>query len=122
MWQRNNGCGEVNILQNQFTRYLIRAIELDKAKYLDKQDKLGILEIPTEPDRISSLDEAETHMLESVALEQALKDLSKRDRYIFLARVLDKRGYDELAVELGLSYKGVTAVYYRVLQKLKQAL
>ena len=45
MWQRNNGIGEINILQNQFTKYLMTAIELDKAKYLDKQSKRGVREI-----------------------------------------------------------------------------
>lgn len=122
MWQRNNGKGEINILQNQFTRYLVRAIELDKAKYLDRHIKLVVREIPTKPDDINALSGTEIQMLEIVALEQALKEISKRDRYIFLARILDKRSYDELAAELGLGYKGVSSVYYRVLQKIKKAL
>ena len=122
MWPRNNGIGEVNTLQNQFTRYVVKAIERDKAKYLKKQEKIGIREIITETDDIKLLTGSEQQVLEIVALEQALEELSKRDRYIFLARVLDKRSYDELAAELGLGYKGVSAAYYRVLQKLKQAL
>lgn len=122
MWPRNNGIGEVNTLQNQFTRYVVKAIERDKAKYLKKQEKIGIREIITETDDIKLLAGSEQQVLEIVALEQALEELSKRDRYIFLARVLDKRSYDELAAELGLGYKGVSAAYYRVLQKLKQAL
>ena len=122
MWQRNNGIGEINILQNQFTKYLMTAIELDKAKYLDKQSKRGVREILTEEDDIKRMVGTEHQMLETIALEQALDGLSKRDRYIFVARVLDKKSYDELASELGIGYKGVAAAYYRVLQKLKQAL
>lgn len=122
MWQRNNGIGEINILQNQFTKYLMTAIELDKAKYLDKQSKRGVREILTEEDDIKRMVGTEHQMLETIALEQALDGLSKRDRYIFMARVLDKKSYDELASELGIGYKGVAAAYYRVLQKLKQAL
>ena len=120
MWQRNNGIGEINILQNQFTKYLMTAIELDKAKYLDKQSKRGVREILTEEDDIKRMVGTEHQMLETIALEQALDGLSKRDRYIFMARVLDKKSYDELASELGIGYKGVAAAYYRVLQKLKQ--
>lgn len=98
------------------------AIELDKAKYLDKQSKRGVREILTEEDDIKRMVGTEHQMLETIALEQALDGLSKRDRYIFMARVLDKKSYDELASELGIGYKGVAAAYYRVLQKLKQAL
>lgn len=35
-------------------------------------------------------------------------------------RVLDEKGFDVLAVELGLGYKGVAAVYYRAVEKMKR--
>lgn len=33
---------------------------------------------------------------------------------------LDERSLDELAAELGLSYKGFAAIYYRAIQKIKK--
>ena len=55
-------------------------------------------------------------------LEQALCQIGKRDRYIFYAHVLDERTFTELAAELGLTYKGVTAAYYRVIYKIREML
>ena len=55
-------------------------------------------------------------------MEQILRQIEKRDRYIFYAHVLDERTFTELAAELGLTYKGVTAAYYRVIHKIRDAL
>ena len=41
MRYRNNGQGEDNILQNQFTTYLMTAIRWQKIAYLKKRTKLG---------------------------------------------------------------------------------
>lgn len=38
----------------------------------------------------------------------------------FFARVLDERSFESLAEEMGLGYKGVTAIYYRTIQKIKK--
>ena len=55
-------------------------------------------------------------------LTQALGQISDRERYIFFARALERRSFQDLALELGLGYKGVAAIYYRALQKLKKEL
>ena len=41
---------------------------------------------------------------------------------MFLARVLDKRPFDVIGMQLGLSYKGAAAVYYRAIRKLKKSI
>ena len=64
----------------------------------------------------------EQPVLESLMLTQALGQISDRERYIFFARALEKRSFDDLAAELGMGYKGVAAVYYRAIQKLKKEL
>lgn len=50
MRYRNNGQGEDNILQNQFTTYLVTAIRWQKIAYLKKRTKLGTHELPTDFD------------------------------------------------------------------------
>lgn len=50
-------------------------------------------------------------------MEQALLQIDKRDRYIFYAHVVDERSFADLALELGMGYKGVAAAYYRVIKK-----
>lgn len=55
-------------------------------------------------------------------LAQALSQISDRERYIFFAHALEKSSFDDLAAELGMGYKGVAAVYYRAIQKLKKEL
>ena len=58
--------------------------------------------------------------LENVALQCALEQISERERYVFMARVLDGISFEELGAELGLGYKGVTAVYYRAASKIRK--
>lgn len=59
---------------------------------------------------------------ENEGLEQALQKLSERDRYVLFAKVVAGHSFDELAAELGIGYKGVAAVYYRAIRKLKKEL
>ena len=122
MWGKNNGKGEANVLQNKFTRFLLTTIDRDKAVYLDKQSKRKVRELLTTQGDSNSLFELEPRIWERLILGEALDEISKRDRYIFLSRVLEEKSYDDLANELGLSYKGVAAAYYRALQKLRRAL
>ena len=58
--------------------------------------------------------------LENDALLYALKELNERERSVFLARVLDGMTFEELADRMHLSYKGVAAIYYRALRKIRQ--
>lgn len=129
MWQRNNGQGENNILQNQFTTYLVTALRWQKITYLRKRTKLGKHELPTDFDsafaemvagREENLFSVEQPVLDSIALARALTLISDRERYVFFARTLEERGFDDLAAELGIGYKGAAAIYYRTIQKLRQ--
>ena len=52
-------------------------------------------------------------------LYSALSAIREKERRVFLARVLDEKGFDEIARELGLSYKGAAAIYYRTIAKLR---
>ena len=131
MRYRNNGQGEDNILQNQFTTYLMTAIRWQKIAYLKRRTRLGTHELPTDFDSAfaqmievqgKSTVSVEQSVLDSLMLVQALGQISGRERHIFFARALEKRSFDDLASELGMGYKGVAAAYYRTIQKLKKNL
>lgn len=59
---------------------------------------------------------------EDIALLQALSGLTARERFILFERVLNDRGYDELAEALGLRYNGVASAYHRTIKKLRKNL
>ena len=121
---KNSGNGKSNILQNQFTRYLKTAIERKKIDVLRERIKLyGHEQYDDSWREVSSLATEDEYFkfsiqFESTALEQALLQIEKRDRYIFYAHVVDERSFAELALELGMGYKGVAAAYYRVIKKI----
>lgn len=127
MWKRNNGQIEEE-LQIRFTGYLMQAVRRTHRDYLVALYKHSNMEIPTDTffAEGSTLEQEVMERLplweqiESSALLYALKQLDERERYVFLARVLDKRPFDIIGVQLGLSYKGVAAVYYRAIKKLKK--
>ena len=129
MWQRNNGQAREE-LQIRFTGYLIQAVRRTQRDYLRALCKYGENEILTEVFcAVSQTLEQEVmerlplwENIESGALLYALKQLDERERYVFLAHVLDKRPFDVIGVQLGLSYKGAAAVYYRSILKLKKSI
>lgn len=54
------------------------------------------------------------------AMQQAMKSIKQKERYIIIARLVEEKDFDEIAKELGMTYKAVTSLYYRVLKKLRQ--
>lgn len=129
MWQRNNGKEEVEKLQNRFTAYLVTAVRRKRTAYMNQRNKLIQMEYAAESDNWNyqagvyhdMFEELPLLMhLENDRLFYALKYLNERERYIFLERVLNEVSFEELAAELELSYKGVAAIYYRTVQKIKK--
>lgn len=128
MWQKNIGKSEAEILQNQFTAYLATAVQHRRNDYLEQVGRCREESMPEE--MIAELGGSMEQdvmgelplmmQLEDNALFYALRFLSEKERRVFLARVLDEKGFDVLAVELGLGYKGVAAVYYRAVKKLEK--
>lgn len=45
--------------------------------------------------------------------------MGERERYVLLNRALEEKSFEMLSLELGLTYKGVSAIYYRAIQKIK---
>lgn len=129
MWQRNNGQAREE-LQIKFTGYLIQAVRRAQRDYLKAlyaysnqetlTDTIFVVSQTLEQEVMERLPLWEN--IESGALLYALKQLDERERYVFLAHVLDKRPFDVIGVQLGLSYKGAAAVYYRAIRKLKKSI
>ena len=60
--------------------------------------------------------------IENIRLHHTLRLLKERELYILFAKVIDDRSFEELANELGIGYKAVTSIYYRMMEKIKKAL
>jgi DNA-directed RNA polymerase specialized sigma24 family protein len=129
MWQKNNGKSETEILQNQFTAYLATAVQRRRNDYLQQMDRRQQIESLTEDFMFMPECSIEQDMLlglpvlmqlEDSALLHALRELSERERYIFLARAVDGKSFETLAEETGMGYKGAASVYYRTVQKIKR--
>lgn len=128
MWRKNKGTEDADILQNQFTKYLITAVGRHKVRYLKTKEKRRNVEIPLEVQDSQTIFQIEPDMLEDLPLleklenerlQAAIREMKEQERYIFLARALDEREFAELAAELGLGYKGVAAIYYRAVKKIR---
>lgn len=129
MWQKNNGKSETEILQNRFTAYLATAVQHRRNEYIQQINRRQQTEIVTDVIGDRQKGDVEKDMLlglplsmqlEDSALIHALKEVNERERNIFFARVLDERSFESLAEELGLGYKGVAAIYYRTIRKIKK--
>lgn len=125
MYIKNNGKGESSITQNRFTAYLFTEISRRKADYLQGQvrrERIELLADMAHPAFLESGWQPELSVLfsdccENEVLDAVLKSLSDWDRYIFAARALCQRTFEEFSAELDLSYQGAAAVYHRVRKK-----
>ncbi|MFG6350948.1 MAG: sigma-70 family RNA polymerase sigma factor [Oscillospiraceae bacterium] len=131
MRRRNNGTGEINTLQNEFTAYLLVALRRQKKAYDEKSGRLKSREISVDYQTEEFADErshdgvtagASMRCMENDDLLQALERLTARERYILFQRVLEGRSYEELSGPLGLRYSGTAAAYRRIIQKLRKEL
>lgn len=129
VWHRNAGQDPDEILQNRFTAYLLSAVQRRRAVYIDAKVRacqISSLDEKICEDRKFDLDREALKSfplfmkIQNEKLFQSLSNLSERERYVFFNRALDEKSFDELALELGLSYKGVAAIYYRTIQKVKK--
>ena len=122
---RNNGVTEHEILQNEFTAFITISLDRERIRFLKKEsrrrsrtfdmdDKMLDM-IPEETDFVTQISDAD-------ALAYALKQIDERERYVFLARALEEKSFEEIADKLGLKYKGVAAIYYRTTAKLRNIL
>ena len=125
---QNDGVNKSDILQNQFTAYLKKAIRNSKIQYLKAKEKQRQLEISLElqdyftefmilPDMLIELPIIE--QIESYCLQRSLCRLKKKELHILFSKVLQNQSFVEIANELGLSYKSTTQIYYRMIRKIK---
>lgn len=127
MWQRNNGQGEAEQLQNRFTSYLVTAVNRRRKDYTNQRNRRLHMECYLEDEawHLEFDKQAQSNLpllmqLEDDALTSALKQITERERHVFFSHVLEDKGFEELATELGITYKGAAAIYYRTVQKIKQ--
>lgn len=124
MFKKNNGSDEHDILQNQFTSYLSFAVNNARIDFI--RAKIARLKREQVTDQYELLFTQEVFevelFLENEVLSQAIKDIREKERYVFLARVLDNKKFKEIAEELDMGDKGVAAIYYRTVKKLRDIL
>lgn len=124
MLKKNTGSNEHDILQNQFTAFVTVAVSNARIDYLRVRIRRLQRELITEEYEILFSEDCDyiEVLSENDTLHQAIQMIKEKERYVVLARLLDEKGFDEIADELGIGYKGAAAIYYRTIQKLKDIL
>lgn len=124
MYHHNDGSDRDNALQNQFTAYLTKALRNARARYM--RNKVRHLQIELAIEELEYLRLPDENPMERLTdtedVLSALQIIKEKERYVVLARVIGEKGFDTIAEELGMSYKGAAAIYYRALHKLKHLL
>ena len=121
MLPRNSNIAEDEILQNQFTAYVSLAIRRQRIHYIKKIVRKNSNELLFSPlhSPMPSEDDPFEKLLEYDALMNALRQIREKEREIVLARVIEEKPFTEIAQEMGMTYKAVTQLYYRVMKRLK---
>ena len=118
-------------LHVRFLRYVLASLFHRKMRYCEheegwrKAQELGkeIADSYCIPDLTNrSLWETILSQIEDENLSTAILNLKPRERYVLLEHAIKERSYNELAVDLNVGYKGVTAIYYRARSKVRKQL
>jgi RNA polymerase sigma factor (sigma-70 family) len=124
MFNPNNGTDKQEILQNQFTAYVKRAIRNKRIRYLSHMQKVvknecSLTEL--EPYVFDPCDNMQA-ALEMETIRWAMGLIHEKERRIIMARVVEEKNVVEIAKEMGISYRAVTSLYYRGMKKLRDIL
>ncbi len=129
MWMKNKGKTDDEVLQNRFTAYIASAIQRRRRDYmikLAKNQELFVLIEEIQPDATMKIEEAALSNLpiltqiQNEKLLLALQTLNERELYVLLSYALGDKELITLAGELRMTYKGVAAIYYRAVKKVKK--
>ena len=95
MFNRNSGSNEHDILQNQFTSYLSFAVSNARIDFIRaKIARLKREQVTDQYELIFAQDSFEIEaLLENETLVQAIRDIREKERYVFLARVLEEKRF-----------------------------
>ncbi len=124
MYNKNSGKTENEILQNQFTSFLSVCVSNARIDYLRSRIRRLQRELIIEEQEVYFSGDVDYIELlgDNDALDRAMLQIKEKERYVVIARVLDEKGFEEIAQDLGMGYKGVAAIYYRAIKKLKELL
>ncbi len=110
-----------DILQNQFSAYLKKAVHNRRIRFLRDKSRREENEIP-QLDLESYIADDTDFMQELAdyeAIQQALRSIKEKERRLVIARIVENKSFHEIAAELGMSYKATTSLYYRVMKRMK---
>ena len=127
----NDGVSEANILQNQFTAYLMTAIYRRKLQFLEDNARKQKYELPL--DSFLDLEGSDINrdiadrlpinqQFENQMLHKALSAARERELKILYMKTLEDKSFVEIADEIGIGYNAVKASYYRFIEKIKAQL
>lgn len=121
MLPRNNGITDNEILQNQFTAYVSRAVRNRRLRYIMNRDRKNSKELLFSQlqDFVGVEEDPINELLEYEVLMSALRRIREKEREIVLARVVEEKSFGEIAKEMDMTYKAVTNMYYRTMKRLK---
>lgn len=113
MYKKNNGSTEQEILQNQFSAYVKKAVHNRRIQFLTEKSRKFRFETPLfdldyllfdTTDIIQEITDHET-------VRQALRSIKENERRIVLERIIEEKSFGQLSDELGMSYKTVASLY-----------
>lgn len=125
MIKRNSGFTEQEKLQNRFTAFITVSMSRARINYLKGKSRREQHTYEMEDEKFALIPDGTdfvSQLCESDALATALRQITEKERYVLLARVIEEKDFEEIADKLGLKYKGVAAIYYRTIVKLRNIL
>ena len=137
MYTEEKRLTQEEISWRQFNKYVKTALIRKRKDYLQKKARIREHETPQDPETIllykwdrrndrdfEELFQDDTDILtldiENKRLQQALKQLNRREYYVVITYTLKRRTLIQLAEDLGIKYKSAAAVYYRAMDKLRR--
>ena len=123
MIKRNDGKG-INAIQNRFTAFLTVAVRNQRIKYIEKlyKNKDVISKTDLTEKTIGSEDKGIEAIIIQDTLKNAVKQLTEREKKIFVLHLIEEKFFSEIGQIMGLTYKNTAAIFYRSMAKIHKAI
>jgi len=112
-------------MESEFSTWLFRVAYNETLNFIEKQKKQSKHNLSTEildyENASSGSDNPKSTAIQ-IALEQAIKQLPEKQRFVFMLRYFDELSYEKIAEATGTTVGGAKANFHQAIKKMEEIL
>ena len=112
-------------MESEFSTWLFRIAYNETLNFIQKQKNHSRMNVSSEADDYAlaaTVNDAPKSIQIQIALDQAVRQLPEKQRFVFMLRYFDELNYEKIASITGTSVGGAKANYHQAIKKMQEIL